>query len=46
MTHHIHVQPPLGMELGSYDTGFKLRVINCIDKTNHCKCCRSKHTKV
>jgi hypothetical protein len=45
MTHHIHVPPALGMGLGSYDAGFKLMVINYIDKTNNCKH-GSKHTKV
>jgi len=46
MTHHTHVPPALGMELGSYDAGFKLMVVNYINKTNNCKRCRSKHTKV
>jgi len=46
MTHHIHVHPALGMELGSYDAGFKLMMINYIEKTNNCLLCRSKHTKV
>jgi hypothetical protein len=40
MTHHIHVQPELGMELGSYVAGFKVRVIKYTDKTNSCSAAR------
>jgi hypothetical protein len=39
MTHHVHVHPELGMELGSYDAGFKVMVVNSTDK-NSCSAAR------
>jgi hypothetical protein len=36
MPYTVHVDPELGMELGSCDTGFKVMVVNCTDKNSCC----------